>query len=589
MKKLFVGIVIFTVVSIGVTWFLIKNKNEKMNLENIEISSDISGDKNQDFVDNAIETSREKTLDLYGLYNQNDIVVEDVEERIELSNLNATINIPKIKGLKDKKIEEKINKDIKKRIYEKVNEVSKKDNVSIERTYTATTYNCSNFSNVISYEWNITYNVSGEQRNNYEYVYLNYELVNGERLKFEDIFIKDADLYSIIRRMFYRQVAKNSLGNEAESGAYYDKKSGKWLYDGFDFDTGEDVTREYFPAFTEYDIAKKIDEFMESEENDFYFTPSKIYIVSDNNNYSYCLYFKDIADSVVIYDKYLIKESIYEASNIGLKNLWTCSNPNNILNDYIEYGFAEENLYYEVNLSRYTNVEEIGYPFIKSLDKIKSQLLETSIKKVEEYKRIAKENPNEFYVLSINPYYAIEDRNWNNQIFTQIDTYITSTDIKYKKEVMDELLASYRYHNLAFYRSALEHAGYTYDRREDKYYDGNIVFNSFEKKLEEKIYDARNLKVYDFDMYMYIIPDSNKTKIEKANIQNLSLEDLNRAYNEIFARHGHDFKNKELKEYFELCNWYTPIDNKSVSLEELNEIERYNLDIIKSVIAEKKI
>lgn len=86
---------------------------------------------------------------------------------------------------------------------------------------------------------------------------------------------------------------------------------------------------------------------------------------------------------------------------------------------------------------------------------------------------------------------------------------------------------------------------------------------------------------------MTIISDSSTRKLEKSEIQNLTADELNKAYNEIFARHGHEFKNKELREYFMLCPWYTPIAGKAVTLEELTEIEKYNLDIIKSVVNEK--
>ena len=663
MKKLFVGILIFAVISIGVTGILIKAENNKTGTEKNETSNVLFGEENkdQDNEKNDLDISNEKTLDLYGTYNENDLLVEEIEEKIELSNLNTTINIPVIKGLKDKSVEEKINNDMKQKILEKLAEVSEKYNdIYVTNTYT---YIQSNFSNVISFDWTLSFEILNGEKYNYESVFLNYELINGERLNFEDLFVKNADLYSIVRKMFYRQAAKESMGGEVDTSAYYDKESGTWLKDTWDPYTGEDITVEYTPYLTEYEIAKKIDAFMETGDKEFHFTPSRIYIVSGSNEYLYFLYFKDIANNIVIYDKYLTKESIYESSNIGLKNLWTCSEPIGMLKHHLEYGFAEDNLYYEVSLNSYSNGEDAGYPFLGSLNKIKKQLIESSNNKIEEYRKIAKENSNEFYVLSINPYYAVGDNDFDNQIFVRIEEYLTSTDMKYKKEVIDELLASYRYHNLGFYRSALGHAGYMYDRRNDKYYDGDVIFNNFEKKIEEKVYDARNLKeltsldevfkdgvdymsiiqtklkneltrysyvseeelnnllnganytlyfsgikvklsngreetiyyseldksilnVYDFGMY--IIQDSNVTKIEKSEIEDLSLEDLNRAYNEIFARHGHDFKNKELKEYFELCSWYTPIANKSVTLEELNEIEKYNLDIIKSVISDKK-
>ena len=266
MKKLFVGILIFAIISIGVTGILIKIENNKTGTEKNETSNVLFGEenKNQDNEKNDLDISNEKTLDLYGTYNENDLLVEEIEEKIELSNLNTTINIPVIKGLKDKSVEEKINNDIRKRIIEKLAEISEKhDNIYITDT---NTYIKSNFSNVISYNWSFNFEILNGEKYNYESVFLNYELVNGERLNFEDLFVKNADLYSIVRRIFYRQVARESLGGEIDGSAYYDKESGKWLKDAWDPYTGEDITVEYIPYLTEYDVSKRIENFMMNED-----------------------------------------------------------------------------------------------------------------------------------------------------------------------------------------------------------------------------------------------------------------------------------------------------------------------------------
>ena len=47
----------------------------------------------------------------------------------------------------------------------------------------------------------------------------------------------------------------------------------------------------------------------------------------------------------------------------------------------------------------------------------------------------------------------------------------------------------------------------------------------------------------------YILPSDSKEIVE-ADLVGMDSETLNRAYNEIFARHGHDFKTESLKEYF---------------------------------------
>lgn len=87
----------------------------------------------------------------------------------------------------------------------------------------------------------------------------------------------------------------------------------------------------------------------------------------------------------------------------------------------------------------------------------------------------------------------------------------------------------------------------------------------------------------------YIIENSSNSLINNDTILiSLSLNELDIARNEIFARHGHDFKSNELKEYFKSKLWYSAIDNKSVAFEELSEIEKENISIIDNRINKLK-
>ena len=86
----------------------------------------------------------------------------------------------------------------------------------------------------------------------------------------------------------------------------------------------------------------------------------------------------------------------------------------------------------------------------------------------------------------------------------------------------------------------------------------------------------------------YIFPNSATKKIEKNELMNLSLDELEKAKNEIFARYGHDFSSKSLKEYFEGKSWYKAVPDKKVSVSELNKIEQANVDIIDKEIERKK-
>ena len=78
----------------------------------------------------------------------------------------------------------------------------------------------------------------------------------------------------------------------------------------------------------------------------------------------------------------------------------------------------------------------------------------------------------------------------------------------------------------------------------------------------------------------HILP-SDKRLIAKSELLSFNQEELNYAYNEIFARHGHDFKSESLKEYFSKLSWYKPEPGKVVTLSELSKMENDNLTLIK--------
>ncbi len=89
----------------------------------------------------------------------------------------------------------------------------------------------------------------------------------------------------------------------------------------------------------------------------------------------------------------------------------------------------------------------------------------------------------------------------------------------------------------------------------------------------------------------YLIEKSNVEKIDLGSgkgwrITNFeySKKELEIAKNEIFARYGHDFDSKELANYFAGQKWYKKVPGKKVSYSSLNEIERYNVDILDKYI-----
>lgn len=78
----------------------------------------------------------------------------------------------------------------------------------------------------------------------------------------------------------------------------------------------------------------------------------------------------------------------------------------------------------------------------------------------------------------------------------------------------------------------------------------------------------------------YIFPNSDKERLERAQVEALDPELLPYARNEIYARHGYEFQNEKYAEYFAGKSWYRP---GGFSKSDLNSIEWYNMDLIAAV------
>ena len=79
----------------------------------------------------------------------------------------------------------------------------------------------------------------------------------------------------------------------------------------------------------------------------------------------------------------------------------------------------------------------------------------------------------------------------------------------------------------------------------------------------------------------YILPDSSSRFLGKGALVNLSQDQLKKARNEIYARHGRKFSDPELQEYFAGLSWYQgSIEPADFSEDLLNEFERANVKLI---------
>lgn len=121
-----------------------------------------------------------------------------------------------------------------------------------------------------------------------------------------------------------------------------------------------------------------------------------------------------------------------------------------------------------------------------------------------------------------------------------------------------------------------------------------------EKKTEEAVKLLEEAKKYVSDKALmdeliegiknapeesdYIIPDSNSRYLTMADVEELSLREINYAKNEIYARHGRRFASKELQNYFNSKPWYKgTVDAENFDGSVFNAYERANADFLSEV------
>jgi hypothetical protein len=82
----------------------------------------------------------------------------------------------------------------------------------------------------------------------------------------------------------------------------------------------------------------------------------------------------------------------------------------------------------------------------------------------------------------------------------------------------------------------------------------------------------------------YIIPDSGTRVLTESDVAGLTLQEVNYAKNEIYARRGRKFKSNELNEYFSSKSWYHgTIEPDAFTNAMLSSIEIQNSEFLSSV------
>jgi len=352
-KIIFVSI--FSVICLIMTTLLIW-------YQNIDIE-----EKNTQFIEEVSEKFKEKDvpgIDLKGTYNQNDLkIVEKAEtqEKIEIRYFQ-------ISGLKNKTIENKMNKEIEQialNCYkEKVKNLDEVINVSVGM------WEAANFANTISFELTYVAKIDDDDDGFYQGVKgINYDLNTGEKITLDKVFTSDAPIEDILRKTTYYGLIRNRTEDNL---------------------AGELVVSDY--GNIEEDMMEVIHLYKRGKIEQFYYTPRDINIFYDENKII-SIDMEEFTDYIAIYNRYLSKKSLYEDNDIGIKNIYTLTRRYNNVYYYTNYQ-NESNYFIDISINFQSTDDD---EFAKKIVQDKIVAIEQEIEKV---KQKVNENPNNFYILN---------------------------------------------------------------------------------------------------------------------------------------------------------------------------------------------
>lgn len=352
-KILFVSI--FAIVCLIVTAILIL-------YQNIEIE-----EKNEETVGKTLKETKEKDvpgIDINGTYNQNDLKIEEksvTKEKVEIRYLQ-------ISGLKNKTIENKINKEIEilalNCYKDKIKDLNEVINVSINM------WELSNFANTISFELSYMAKIDDDDDGVYLGIKgINYDLNTGEEITIDEIFTSDVPIEDVLRQSAYNSLMSCTIDTNL---------------------IGELIVSDY--GDIEDDIAELIYSYKKGKITNFCYSPIDITIIYDNIH-SINIDMEDFAEYIAIYNRYLSEDSLFESEDIGMKNVYTLTNRRKDALYYTNYQ-NEDNYFIEISIDFQCTEDD---EFAKMIAQNKIIEIEKEIEKV---KQKVRENPNNFYILN---------------------------------------------------------------------------------------------------------------------------------------------------------------------------------------------
>ena len=188
-KSKVIFVLIFSVICILITICLVLYKNIEIEDSNTHIVEEATNDKEKDFMG----------IDKNGKYDENDIAITFREGKVG----KVSYRYCQISGLKDKTIQENINKEIEQLALncykDEINNLDEVSSIYVDVT------NRANFANVLSFSCNYYAEKIDNNSKSYDkYFGLNYDLTTGNKITLDKLFTSDAPIENILNKYAYK-------------------------------------------------------------------------------------------------------------------------------------------------------------------------------------------------------------------------------------------------------------------------------------------------------------------------------------------------------------------------------------------------
>lgn len=369
---LFLSVLLIIVVAIGLLYLKIQELKEKYAIpKEVESVFDESVERRKD-------PDLEYVMALNDTYRSNDLTykridyingtLKDSNNAIPYDQVYHEFSIVQISGLKDKNIENAINKtlfDVAMNVQGSIgNRAYGYENVK------------ANFGNVLSVE--VSYSVGNGPRTIIGY---NFNLETGEQIQFEDLFVSSAPIASMISDAVVKSAAWTiDKDNKSMGGYYSDLKD-------LDFSIAEDIS---LKAASIYKESKgKINFTFTTSSVSIYGLAEQV-IPQEENRYTRTAVIDlvEYKDYVAIYKRFATNQNLYENriendSKYGFVNMQAYS-----MSPEQNYVINTDNLYADIYLYY---LKDISNDLVKSL--LNNQYL-------NEIRNTAMQNPSNYYNFS---------------------------------------------------------------------------------------------------------------------------------------------------------------------------------------------